>query len=176
MIDMKKIKIIITILMFGLAFVSHFAYEFFPNTIFSILFPVNESIWEHMKLIATPILLMAIIEYIIYKKKEIQVENFLLAYGISVILGIIIYLVLYLPLEIILGHSLWMAILLLLIIYGFIGFSSFYIINYKGIRYGKLIGLGLIILLYGLFGLWTYKPPINKLFLDTQKNIYGIKK
>lgn len=176
MINMKKTKIIITILAFILAFGSHFAYDFFPNTIFSILFPVNESIWEHMKLIATPILFMAIIEYIVYKRKNIDTGNFLLAYGISIPLGIIIYLILYLPLEIIFGHSLWIAILILLVIYGFIGFSSFYIMNYKNIKGGNIIGLGLIILLYGLFGLWTYNPPINKLFLDTQKNIYGIDK
>lgn len=173
---MKKTKIIIIILAFILAFGSHFAYDVFPNKIFSILFPVNESIWEHMKLIATPILLMAIIEYVVYKRKNIDTNNFLLAYGISIPLGIIIYLILYLPLEIVLSHSLWMAILILLIIYGLIGFSSFYIMNYKEIRYGKLIGLGLILLLYGLLGLWTYNPPINKLFLDTQKNIYGIVK
>ena len=53
-------------------------YDIFPNTIFSILFPVNESIWEHMKLLVTPVLIFSIFEYIIYRKKNIPFNNFIL--------------------------------------------------------------------------------------------------
>ena len=99
MIDMKKIKIIITFIFLGLSVVSHFMYERYPNYLFSILFSVNESIWEHMKLIITPVILASILEYFIYRKKDIKINNFILAYGISIPIGIISYLVVYLPLD-----------------------------------------------------------------------------
>ena len=95
---MKKIKIIGVFLIFGLSFLSHFMYEWLPNTFFSIFFPVNESIWEHMKLLVTPVLIFSVFEYIIYKRKNINFNNFLLSYSISMILGIVIYLIIYLPL------------------------------------------------------------------------------
>ena len=112
---MKKIKILITIIIFILSFPIHFIYNIFPNFITSILTPVNESIWEHMKLIITSNLIFGIIEYFIYKKKEIKVNNFLLSYALSSIIGIIIYLIIYLPIDNIFGHNLIIAIILLLI-------------------------------------------------------------
>ena len=58
--------------------------------------PVNESIWEHMKLIITSSLIFSIFEYYIYKKKEIRFNNYIFSYAISLLLGIIIYLVMLL--------------------------------------------------------------------------------
>ena len=63
---MKKIKTIGVYVIFVLSFISHFMYDILPNPLFSILFPVNESIWEHMKLLVTPVLIFSIIEYIVY--------------------------------------------------------------------------------------------------------------
>ena len=34
----------------------HFLYDFFPNPVFALISPVNESIWEHLKLIYWPYL------------------------------------------------------------------------------------------------------------------------
>ena len=112
---MKRIKLIGVFIIFGLSFFSHFMYSWFPNTIFSILFPVNESIWEHMKLIVTPALIFSIFEYIIYKRKKIIFNNFFLSYSISMILGIILYLLIYLPIDYIFGHNMVVAISLLFI-------------------------------------------------------------
>ena len=88
----KKVKLILVIIIFILSFICHFAYELIPNFIFSIIFPVNESIWEHMKLIATPVIIGSIFEYIYYKRKKINCNNFILSYGISIIFGIGFYL------------------------------------------------------------------------------------
>ena len=65
---MKKVKIVGVYAIFVLSFFSHFMYEIFPNFIFSILFPVNESIWEHMKLTFNAYLIFSILEYIILKR------------------------------------------------------------------------------------------------------------
>ena len=44
---------------------------------------------EHMKLLITPVLIYALIEYFIYKNKSIKFNNFSLSYSISIIIGII---------------------------------------------------------------------------------------
>ena len=87
---MKAIKIIGVIISFILAIVLHFIYDWFPNTVFSIVTPVNESIWEHMKLIVSASLIFSVLEYFTYKKKDITYNNFILSYAISGIISIII--------------------------------------------------------------------------------------
>ena len=171
---MKKIKIISVFVVFILSFISHFMYNILPNSIFSIIFPVNESIWEHMKLIATPVLIFSIFEYIIYRKKDIDYNNFILSYAISIIIGIIFYLIIYLPIHYIFGHSLLVAIIILFMTFILVEYISYYIMSYKKIKYGNIIGFIIIILLYIIFGYLTYNPPLIDLFYDTNKDIYGI--
>ena len=173
---MRKIKIICVFIIFGLSFLSHFMYQWIPNSIFSILFPVNESIWEHMKLIVTPVIIFSIFEYFIYKKKAILFNNFIFSYAVSIIISIIFYLMIYLPIDYIFGHSMIVAIILLFITFIVSQVISYYIMNYREIKYSNIVGIGLIILMYIIFGYLTYNPIKNYLFYDTQKKIYGIPK
>jgi len=78
-----------TIVTFLLCFLAHFMYDWFPNPIFSIIFPVNESIWEHMKMLYTVILIYGIIENFIMKKFDIDNHNQLLTTFIKSIIIII---------------------------------------------------------------------------------------
>ena len=172
---MKKIKIIGIIISFILSFFLHFLYNVFPNFITSIISPVNESIWEHMKLIVTSSLIFSFIEYFIYKKKAIKVNNFFLSYAISSIIGIILYLIIYLPIDKLFGHNLIFAIILLLITFIIINIINYYIMNYKEIKYSNLIGLIIIITIYIIFGYLTYNPRNTTLFYDNSTNHFGIK-
>lgn len=173
---MKKIKFIGVFVIFLVSFASHFIYKWIPNTLFSIIFPVNESIWEHMKLLVTPVLIFSLIEYIVYKKKDINYNNFILSYSISMLMGIIIYLIIYLPIHYIFGHSSIFAIILLFFIFVIIEIISYYIMRYRDIKYSNIIGFGIIIIMYIIFGYLTYYPIETDLFYDTSKNIYGIPK
>ena len=47
---MKKI-IINSSIIFAMCFIFHFAYQVLPNFITSIISPVNESIYEHFKML-----------------------------------------------------------------------------------------------------------------------------
>ena len=173
---MKKIKIISTIIIFLLSILCHFMYVWSPNTLFSILLPVNESIWEHMKLIITPVLITSIFEYIIYNKKNIKYNNFIFSYAISIFIGIIAYLIIYIPINDIFGHNAFIAIFLLFIIFILIEIISYYIIKTNIIRYSNIIGIFLIIFMYIVFGYLTYKPIHINLFYDYANGHYGIKK
>lgn len=172
----KKIKIINVVFLFLLSFLWHFMYDLLPNNFFALFFPVNESIWEHMKIIYTCLLISSIIEYIIYKKKKINVNNFYINIPIISILGIITYLILYLPLDKIFSHNLILAIIILFIVFTLSEIMSYYILKFKKIKNEKIIGIFLIILSYIIFTYLTYNPIKNNLFLDRQTNTYGIKK
>ena len=171
---MKKVKIIGVFISFILAIILHFIYGILPNSIISVIAPVNESIWEHMKLIVTSSLIFSIFEYFIYKKKDIPFNNFILSYGISSILAIVVYLIIYIPLNDIFGHKAYIAISLLFLIFIFLQFISYYIMNYRKISYSNDIGILLIIITYFIFGYLTYHPPKINLFYDYMNKGFGI--
>ena len=160
---MKKIKVLGVIVSFILSFILHFAYNYIPNTFFSIITPVNESIWEHMKLLLSASIIFSIIEYIIYNIKGINYNNFLLSYGIANILGIILYLIIYIPIDDILGHNFIGAIILLFLIFIFIQIISYYIMRFKKIKFSNIFGLLLIILMYIVF-CFFYKKTYNTFY------------
>ena len=170
----KKLKILGIIIAFAICFPLHFLYDKFPNFITSIFSPVNESIWEHMKIIYTCILLSSLIEYLIYKKENIKFNNFILNIPITSILSILIYLIIYLPLELLFGHSLFLATLLLFIVFIISQIISYYILNIKEIKHQDIIGVILIILSYIIFIFLMYNPFKNHLFIDSRNNTYGI--
>ncbi len=173
---MIKIKINTVIFCILLSVLCHFIYTIFPNPVTSIFFPVNESIWEHMKLITMPIILASAIEYILYKVLEIPYNNFILSIGISSIFGIMFYLILYLPITAIFKHNFIIAVTILLLTFIFSEFISFLVINNDKIKYSNLIGFLLIIINIIVFAILTYNPPKNYLFYDTQTKSYGMPK
>lgn len=171
---MKKVKFSLAFVLFFISFIFHFTYNAFKNPLFSILFPVNESIFEHMKLIATSIFFVSGIEYIILKKLSFNENNFLISKSISAILGIIIYLLIYLPLNSLFGHKMWISITLLFIVFILIIIIQYYIEKKQQIKYSNFIGIILIISIYIIFTIFTYYPPNTRLFYDTENKTYGI--
>ena len=171
---LKVLKIFGIILAFFLCFPLHFLYDRLPCFITSIIAPVNESIWEHMKLLVTPVLIFSVLEYFIYKYKSINYNNFILSYFISIILGIILYLLIYLPINSLFGYNTIFAISLLFVIYIFIEYVSYYIMNMNVNKYNKILGMVGIICIYFIFYYFTYYTPDNKIFYDTANNGYGI--
>ena len=129
--NLKKIKIIGTLTIFTLAFIYHFLYEWFPNPIFSILFPVNESIWEHMKLLYTGILSWGLIEIILLKKNKINYNNYPYQLFLTSFTSIIVYLILYLPIYNIIGEKLIISISLLFIVILLEQILSYYLLKQK---------------------------------------------
>ena len=173
--NLKKIKIIGTLTIFVLAFIYHFLYEWFPNPIFSILFPVNESIWEHMKLLYTGILSWGLIEIILLKKNKINYNNYPYQLFLISFTSIIVYLILYLPIYNIIGEKLIISISLLFIVILLEQILSYYLLKQK--KENDIldkISIILIILFYMILLNLTYDPPKNYIFYDTVENKYGI--
>lgn len=173
--NLKKDKILSSILIIALCFLFHFLYEWFPNPLFAIFFPVNESIWEHMKILFSSICFYGIIDYIILYKNKIGFNNFFFNIFATAFLSVVVYLLIFIPIYKILGENMIVSISLMIIVIILSQIISYFILKSKHIHYINSISFILIIISYIIFGYLTYNPIRNYLFLDNIKNIYGIK-
>ncbi len=172
--NLKKMIFINSILVFLLCFLTHFVYDLLPNNLFAIFFPVNESIWEHMKMLYTTFLIYGIIEYLILKKFDIEHNNFLITTYLKAILCIPIYLIMYLPFYFNFGENMIITFIILFIAILITNFIGYKILKLKEIPYQKIIAIILIIITYVVMAILTFKAPHYDLFFDTQKEKYGI--
>ena len=172
--NLKKIKIINVIGVFALSFLFHFMYELCPNVVTSIFFPVNESIWEHMKIFVSAILVWGIVDKFLLDKFNIYYNNHFFSTVLTSILSIIVYLIIYLPLYKIFGEIMFISIELMLLVYILMAYVSYKILSGRELNINKVFLIIVIVVTYVSFGLLTYKPPKYFLFYDTNKKKYGI--
>ena len=172
--SLKVEKIICCISIFILCFLFHFAYELIPCTLFSIFFPVNESIWEHVKLIFTSCIFNGIIEYILLNKFKVKYNNFFMSLTISSISIIPIFLILYLPLFYKIGPKMYLNIGIMSVAIILSQIISYFILNRKKVNIKNYIFIAVIIICYIIFGYLTYNPIKSELFFDTKDEKYGI--
>ncbi len=172
---MKKIKVINVIFLFLLSFLWHFMYDLIPCNFIALFFPVNESIWEHMKIIYYCLLLSSVLEFILCHKFKIKISNFYISTMVKSLMGVIFYLIVFVPIYKLIGESMFVSIGLMLLIYILMEFISYRILQSEELNINILpviiIGLGII-----LFIILTFYPLHNFLFFDNVKFGYGILK
>ena len=156
----KKIKIINVVFLFLLSYLWHFMYDLLPNNFFALFFPVNESIWEHMKIIYYCLLLSSVLEFILYHKFKIKINNFYISSMVKSLLGVIMYLIIFIPIYKIIGESMFVSISLMLIVYALMELISLKILQSEELNINILpviiIALGMI-----LFIILTFYPLHN---------------
>ncbi len=170
----KNLKFIIlnSLVIFILASASHFIYGIFNNSITAIFFLVNESIFEHMKLLYTPYLIDTILLYILFQKTHIVYHNLLFSSLFSSIFSIFLFLSIYLPIYTNFKVNLVFDISLLFIVILISQFVQLYILK-KETSNKTNLSLISIILIYVIFGYLTYYPFKNYIFYDFNNNMYG---
>lgn len=172
--DLKKLLKYNILIIFGLSFFSHFAYKVIPINLFAIFFPVNESIFEHMKMIYTTFLIDSLILYIALKKKNIKFNNFLCCLFLSPIISIISFLLIWLPIYYRIGENMIITLTVLLISICISQITSYYILSSHDNKVLNYISFGFTILFIILFAYFTYYPLHNDFFLDSLNEKYGI--
>jgi len=172
--NLKKLKTIDIFIVFGLCFLTHFLYNWFPNSLFSVFFPVNESIWEHMKMIVSSLLIAGIIDYIIIKKFDLDANNLIFSIFATSIISIPIFLIIYLPIYNLIGEKIIINFIVLFITIYFTQIISFLITRKENKNILNFVGIIGIIIIYIFFGILTYNPPKTDLFFDKEDNKYGI--
>lgn len=172
--NLKYIKIISFVFIFIFSFLAHFMYDWFPNTFISFFFPVNESIWEHMKILYTSILVGGILEFFLLKKYSVSVHNFMFSLFISAFSSVIIYLGIYLPVYYVWGENLIFSILLMAIVYAMVLIFSYYLMSERNFGIENITSILFLILGYVIFIIFTYIPCHNYIFYDVVNECYRI--
>ncbi len=170
---LKKVKIINVVMFFALSFLWHFMYDWFPNFFTAIFFPVNESIWEHMKIIFGVIVFGSLISLMLMNKFKVKYNNFYVEVISKAVLGVIFYLLIFIPLYKWLGENMIISISLMLITYIFVELVGYKILKLNEMNI-KVLPIILLVLCYILFTLFTYYPRHNFLFFDETRLFYGI--
>lgn len=166
--DEKSILLGIPII-FLLSVPLHFAYEFSGNnSIVGIFTPVNESIWEHLKLSFYPMLIWWFISFIILTRKiKISAPNWSVSCTFSLIASPIIIVALYYINTGAFGlHSLVLDILSLLIAVFLAQILGLHIYRHKNFNiYDLYSAISIILVVILLFTFFTFYPPKYPIFL-----------
>ena len=110
--SLKKFLTINIFIIFALNFVSHFIYDLIPVNFLAIFFPVNESIYEHMKMIYTSFLIVGFIDYFLMKKLKVKHNNFITNILITSIVCIVSFLIIWLPVYYRIGENFILTIII----------------------------------------------------------------
>jgi hypothetical protein len=153
----------------------HFTFELSGGSLLVGVFSaVNESVWEHLKLVFWPALLFMFIEYMLLRKRTIS--NFALAKTAGVYLAIVIIPAIFYSYTAITGESIFLMDISTFVVAVIVG----QLLSYRVLAYGKLsegydrISLVLLVLLGFAFVLFTFYPPLLIVFRDPVTGRYGI--
>ena len=136
--------------------------------------PVNESIWEHMKIFFTATLIWGAVDLYLLKKNSITFENFSFQLFFTAFIAIPIYLIIYLPIRNVLGESMALSISLMFIVYVICQAISYKLLTMDNLCFINKLTIPFILIVYGIFIYLTYHPLHNYLFYDKTQAKYGI--
>lgn len=163
----KKTQIIVAFLSIIIGTLLHFTYEWSGENNFVASFSaVNESTWEHLKLVFFPMLILGIIEYFFIKK---EVNNYIEAKTIGIFASICFVIVFFYTYTGILGTNFFiidiLTFILSIILGEYVAYKLMTIENQSTIL-SKVLSIGIIIFLFLCFVIFTYNPPKVNLFKD----------
>ena len=165
-------EIISTIFIIILGTLLHFTFKWSNNNVLVGTFsPINESIWEHLKLIFFPMLITTIIVYF-YEGKNIY--SYLGSNALGIILAIFFTIIFFYTYTGIIGTN-----------FDVVDISSFFIAVVLGqyVAYQKmeskiscnnLMAIIILLILYLCFFIFTFFPPHIGLFKDPITGMFGI--
>lgn len=165
-------------LLFLIGSFMHFVYELSGNNLIVGLFaPVNESVWEHLKLAVLPIILWYYLYYIIKGRRyNINPDKWFTSGMIALITALITTpLLFYFYTEAFGIESLIIDIFIffLSILFGQL-LALYYYRGYNGIN--KVIPLAVFVIVIFIFIFFTFNPPRIPMFKDGPTGTYGIRK
>lgn len=166
--DIKKFNIIGTIFTVITGTLLHFVYEWTnSNPIAAIFSPINESVWEHLKLIFYPMTIYLFYGYFKFGKKY---NNYTTAAVIGTLTSILSVIVLFYTYTGIIGKSFFIMDILVYIIAVAAGFLITYFIikNYALTFISPRMGIVIIEIIFLLFAIFTLFSPDIPLFIPPE--------
>lgn len=153
----------------------HFVYEWTGgNRVIAVFSAVNESTWEHMKLLFIPFLVFTVVEFIVFSE---AFRNFFAVKAASILLGLVSIPTLFYTLTGMFGKLPdWVNITIFFLADALLYFVSYRLLTDGALRGGamQLIGFVLLWVLLFAFVWFTYHPLHLPLFLDPVSGCYGL--
>jgi hypothetical protein len=156
----------------------HFAYDWSgESTIVGIFTPVNESIWEHLKMTFWPMLIWWFIGYFILNKRiTISVHQWFVSCSVAEIVCLLVIVSFYYTYT----GAFGIESLILDIFSLFLGIALGQLIALHIYKYGKnsnyffQYAIAILVLMALAFTIFTFYPPQIPLFMDSTTGEYGI--
>ncbi len=169
-----KIMIIKTITIFLALFLFSNFYKWIPNILTATIFPVNESLFEHLKMIYMTEIIVSLIIYFILKHKKIKINNYFIALLLSTLFNIILFYLIYLPLYYRFGQNLIFTMILYFLTLCLSQYIFYLITIEKHNDFYNKFCLVIIPILWIILIYFTFNPIHSSFFFDPIKEIYGI--
>ena len=145
--------------------IAHFIYDLSgQNTLLGFLFPINESIWEHMKLSFFPMLLFS---FYLNTKLDTDYPCIHTASLFGVLLSVLLIPVLFYTYSGILGRNYTVLDIMTFVISVLLSFVIMYRLTLSCALSSYKIPLTLLVLMLAIgFFIFTYQPPDLGIFAD----------
>lgn len=152
---------------------NHFVYNW-TNQSYQIgaFVPVNESVWEHLKLGLWSVITFSIVEYLAFGK---TVSNYFFAKAIGIfIISFTILLIYYTYTTFLERNNLILDIASYIIGVLLCQLFCYKIFQSKHSKLINISGVIILIITCALFAFYTYYPPHMEIFKDKRTDTYGI--
>ena len=157
-------------MLFVLSSIVHFVYDIFNLDIIALVFPVNESIFQHMKMIFTAYFIFYIGLFLL--REKLKINNIFLTNLISVVICIVFFLVIYLPVRFRFGENMIFTFILLFLSF-LVSQEASYCFLKKDYNKGiDVLSLSIIFILFIIFAYFTFNPIENDFFWDPEHETY----
>lgn len=151
---------------------AHFTHGWFKKGILLHIFSaLNESTWEHMKMLVAPTILVGILQYVFLDKGYINFFNSIL---ILLIIELVTMPLLYETLKKLVKKVPFPITILIFFLSIIFGLTAEYLILTNGVViFPEVWSFVLVLLIVSLFGIFSYSPPRSFLFKDPITGRYG---
>ena len=169
----KRWQIITVIVCIILGILLHFTFEWSgKNKIVGLFSAINESTWEHLKLIFYPMILMGILGYFVIGRKS---NNYWLAQAMGIVTAKVFTIIFFYTYTGIIGTNFaWLNIATFVIAIILGGVVMYKILVSQKYYDAEMVSRIFLIILLLSFILYTFNPPQIALFQNPLTGEYGI--
>jgi hypothetical protein len=152
----------------------HFLYDWTGRFKFvGLISPINESVWEHLKLVLYPTILFGIFEYLALKGLA---NNYVAAKAVSIVVAILAIVIIFYSYTYVLGrHYLFLDILTFAIAIALGQYVSYLLLTAPQLPlWVTSASMWILLILILLFSAFTFYPPRLPIFKNGPDGSYGI--
>lgn len=168
----KKYRLFSIVFTFILGSLLHFTYDLFNrNELVAIFSAINESVWEHLKLIYFPMLITTIIGYFYIKR---DAPNFLCSKTVGILTAMAFTVIFFYTYTGILGKNITFIDISSFFISTILGEYVAYLLMVNKFKCNKMCAIIILIIIGICFIVFTYHTPNIGIFQDPITGKYGL--